>query len=96
MCITSRDTLLVADCENDRLQELQLPTLSFMRFVAERDLTRPQHVQCNDVVVAVSEYYFSVAVLNWPDGDVRARFGTWGEGEGEVTRRCRFCTTVAL
>jgi DNA-binding beta-propeller fold protein YncE len=78
------DNVLVADCYNDRVQEVRIVDGSWVRFIGVGVLMWPQCVACNSDVVVVSENCDRVSVLSWVDGGVRAQFGRRGSGPGQL------------
>ena len=45
----------------------------------------PEYVDCNADVIAVSESLLHrISVLSWADGSVRAQFGSYGSGPGQL------------
>ena len=73
LCLTPKDSILVAEFFNNRLQEVSLDTLDHVRFVADGQLQQPDFVDCNDDVIVVSEFERDVVVLSAWDGAVIAR-----------------------
>jgi DNA-binding beta-propeller fold protein YncE len=57
-----------------------------VRFVGEGVLDKPQYVDCNAdvVVVSESEIVNYIHVFSWADGGVRAWFGSYGSGPGQL------------
>jgi hypothetical protein len=90
LCVSpDGDSVLVADARNDRVQEVRIVDGSRVRFVGEGVLNRPQFVDCNADVIAVSESSnHCISVLSWADGSVRARFGSDGSGPGHLSWPC--------
>jgi hypothetical protein len=76
--------VLIAEEWNSRVQLVKITDGSWMRFFGEDELDRPQFVDCNTDVIAVSEACHRVSVLSWADGVVLARFGSSGSGPGEL------------
>jgi hypothetical protein len=71
------DSVLVAEWGNDRVQEVRIVDGSWVRFVGEGVLKKPQYVDCNADVIAVSESSNDrISVLSWADGSVRAQFSS--------------------
>ena len=76
LCMTPRGTLLVADRENMRLQEVSVDDGSWVRFVGEGVLEKPNFVHCSESVIAVSESNIHrVVLLSSGDGALLAQFG---------------------
>ena len=83
-CTTHRGTLLVAECHNNRLQEVDVRVDggAWVRFVGVGVLDKPDFVDCSESVIAVSESSNDrVALLSWADGLPLGRFGG-GEADG--------------
>jgi tripartite motif-containing protein 71 len=80
------ENLLVADCWNNRVQEVRIADGSWVRSVdGEGTLRMPMWTDCNAVVIAVSEACHRVSVLSWSDGGVLAQFGSQGSGPGQLS-----------
>jgi hypothetical protein len=86
LCVSpDGDSVLVADKNNSRVQQVRIVDGSWVRFVGEGVLDKPQYVDCNADVIAVSESpCHRISVLSWADGSVRARFGGYGGGPGQL------------
>jgi hypothetical protein len=86
LCVSpDGDSVLVAERDNDRLQEVRLVDGSWVRFVGEGVLKYPQSVDCNGDVIVVSEVVnHRISVLSWADGSLRTRFGNEGHGIGQL------------
>ena len=84
LCVSpDGDAVLVADTYNMRVQEVRIVDGSWVRFVGIGVLEKPQCVDCNADVIAVSEWAcHRISVLSWADGSVRARFGSFGSQPG--------------
>jgi DNA-binding beta-propeller fold protein YncE len=78
------DSVLVAEANNNRVQQVRIVDGSWVRFVGEGVLAGPQYVDCNADVIAVSEECHRISVLSWADGSVRAQFGRIGSGRGQL------------
>jgi hypothetical protein len=79
------DSVLVAEAVNNRVQQVRIVDGSWVRFVGEGVLDKPQCVDCNADVIAVSEWgCHRISVLSWADGSVRAQFGSLGSGPGQL------------
>ena len=84
VCVTPGGTLLVADCLNHRVPEVDLDALHrFVRVFGRGDgapqIKYPLFVDCNDVHVAVSEEGANrVSVLSYADGSLVGRVGSAG------------------
>jgi tripartite motif-containing protein 71 len=86
LCVSpDGDSVLVAERHNHRVQEVRIVDGSWVRFVGEGVLRKPQYVDCNADVVAVSEDCHCISVLSWADGSVRAQFGSVGSGSGQLS-----------
>jgi hypothetical protein len=90
LCVSpDGDSVLVAEFHNDRVQQVRIVDGSWVRFVGEGVLEKPQCVDCNADVIAVSEWAcHRITVLSWTDGSVRARFGSYGSGPGQLSWPC--------
>ena len=86
LCVSpDGDSLLVAEHHNNRVQQVRIVDGSWVRFVGEGVLNRPQFVDCNADVVVVSESWnHRISVFSWADGSVRAQFGSGGSGPGQL------------
>ena len=86
LCVSpDGDSLLVAEYHNNRVQQVRIVDGSWVRFVGEGVLDRPQFVDCNADVVVVSESWnHRISVFSWADGSVRAQFGSNGSGPGQL------------
>ena len=85
LCEASADTVMVAESENRRVQEVRVTDGSFVAFYGAGQLVRPQFVDCNDDVVVVSEDRDAVAVLSRIDGTHRAHVTFRGRpGDGPL------------
>jgi hypothetical protein len=86
LCVSlDGDSVLVAERDNHRVQEVRTVDGSWVRFVGEGVLVQPQCVDCDADVIVVSEVGLDrISVLSWADGSVRARFGSWGSGPGQL------------
>jgi hypothetical protein len=78
------DSVLIAEEWNSRVQQVKIDDGSWVRFIGEVVLERPQRVDCNTDVIAVSEACHRISVLSWADGVVLARFGSSGSGPGKL------------
>jgi DNA-binding beta-propeller fold protein YncE len=86
LCVSpDGDSVLVADYYNNRVQQVLIVDGSWVRFAGEGVLDRPQFVDCNAAVIAVSESpWHRISVLSWADGSMRTQFGTEGSGPGQL------------
>ena len=85
LCVTSCGTVLVAEVHNGRVQEVNVDDGSWVRFVGEGLLDEPNHVHCSDRVIAVVELGWPrVALFAWTDGALLTRFGSTGDGDGQL------------
>jgi hypothetical protein len=85
LCVSSDgDSVLVVERCNGRVQEVRITDGSWVRFVGEGVLKCPHNVDCNGDVIVVSELNPSISVLSWVDGSMRARFGSYGSGPGQL------------
>ena len=82
VCVTPRGTLLVADCYNNRVPEVDLDVIDhFVRVFGQGDgapvVHGPEYVDCNGVHVAVTERTpFGVCILSYADGSLVGRAGS--------------------
>lgn len=80
------DSVLVAESGNDRVQQIRIVAGasrgSFVRFVGRPALRIPQHLDCNDSVIAVSELD-GVSVLSWTMGILLWRFSYYRSYTGQ-------------
>jgi hypothetical protein len=89
LCVSpDGDSVLVAEYHNNCVQQVRIVDGSWVRFVGKGVLESPQYVDCNAAVIAVSEWYHRISVLSWADGSVRAQFGSYGSGPGQLDRPC--------
>ncbi len=85
LCVSpDGDSVLVAEHDNDRVQQVRIVDGSWVRFVGKGVLTEPGFVDCNAAVIAVSEGCHRISVLSWADGSVRAQCGRYGRGPGQL------------
>jgi DNA-binding beta-propeller fold protein YncE len=85
LCVSpDGDSVLVAEANNNRVQQVRIVDGSWVRFVGEGVLAGPQYLDCNADVIAVSEWCHRISVLSWADGSVRAQFGSDGRGLGQL------------
>ncbi len=78
-------SVLVAEWGNNRVQQVRVVDGSWVRFVGEDVLKQPtEHVDCNADAIVVSEACHRISVFSWADGSVRARFGSYGSGPGQL------------
>jgi hypothetical protein len=79
------DSVLVAEADNNRVQEVRIGDGSWVRFVGDGVLNKPQFVDCNASIIAVSEHCNRISVLPWHGGGVLAQFGRHCSGPGELS-----------
>jgi hypothetical protein len=85
LCVSpDGDSVLVAEYGNKRVQQVRTADGSWVRFVGEGVLKEPQYVDCNADVIAVSEACHRIGVFLWADGSMRAQFGSYGSGPGQL------------
>ncbi len=85
LCVSpDGDSVLVAEYSNKRVQEVNIMDGSWVRFVGEGVLERPQYVDCNNKVIVVSEGCHRMSVLAWHKGDLISQFGSRGSGPGQL------------
>ncbi len=89
LCVSpDGDSVLVADHDNNRIQEIRIVDGSWVRYAGEGVLNEPQYVDCNADVIVVSEWWDRISVLSWADGSPRAQFGSSGTGPGQLDHPC--------
>ncbi len=89
LCVSpDGDSVLVAESDNNRVQQVRIVDGSWVRFVGEGVLSQPEFVDCNADVIAVSEWCHRISVFSWADGSVRAQFGSGGSGPGQLNGPC--------
>jgi DNA-binding beta-propeller fold protein YncE len=89
--IADDDFVFVADHGNHRVQVLT-PALDFHGFVGAGLLHNPAGVCANADIVVVSEsVHDRVSVFSRDDGTLLRRFGSAGDGDGQLTRPCTLC-----
>ncbi len=85
LCVSpDGDSVLVAESKNNRVQQVRIVDGSWVRFVGDGVLDMPRYVDCNTDFIAVSEHCHRISVLFWADGGVRAQFGKFGSGLGDL------------
>ncbi len=85
LCVSpDGDSVLVAEFDNRRVQEVRIVDGSWVRFIGIGVLKKPQFVDCNDRVIVVSEACHRISVLSWADDSLWARFGSVGSGPGRL------------
>jgi hypothetical protein len=85
LCVSpDGDSLLVAEAHNNRVQEVKIVDGSWVRFFGRDALDKPQFVDCNADVIAVSQDRHRISVLSWAAGGVLAHFGSYGTGPGQL------------
>lgn len=84
LCVSADgESVLVAEMQNGRVQQVRISDGSWMRFIGR--LWDPQFVDCNDAVIVVSEECNNrINVFSWRDGGLMAQFGTEGTNPGEL------------
>ncbi len=89
------DSVLVAECNNDRVQEVRIletdDTSRCIRLVGVGVLRWPEYVDCNaDFIVVSGGCYRMMSVLSWRTGDCVSQFGRYGGGggPGQLIRPC--------
>jgi hypothetical protein len=85
---TDGDSVLVADCWNNRVHQVRIEDGSWVRFVGTGVLHEPQFVDCNADVIAVTELCHRISVLSAANGSLLARFGSQGCGYGQLNAPC--------
>ena len=79
------DSVLVAEHHNGVVQEIRIADGSWVRFVGEDTLDRPDYVDCNADVIVVSETMcHRISVFSWADGSLLAQFGSEDSGPGQL------------
>ena len=92
LCVSpDGDSVLIAEEYNNRVQQVSILDRSWVRFVGEDMVKRPQYVACNSDVIAVSEYWYRISVFSWADGSVRAQFGSFGSDPGQLSYSVDLC-----
>ena len=70
------DSVLVADDNNHRVQEVRIVDGSWVRFVGGEGVLRlPMYVDCNATAIAVSETHDRISVFSWRCGGLLTQFG---------------------
>jgi hypothetical protein len=75
MCMTHRGTILVAEFDNNRVQELDVNTGGHVRFIGTGVVCEPQCVDCNRQLIAVCDDRFRITLLSWRSGALLRRMG---------------------
>jgi DNA-binding beta-propeller fold protein YncE len=89
--IASDDFVFVAEYGNNRVQVLT-PTLDFHGFVGVGQLSGPAGVCADDDVIVVSEQgAHCISVFKRGDGALLRRFGSEGDGDGQLTNPAGLC-----
>jgi DNA-binding beta-propeller fold protein YncE len=90
LCVTpDGNSVLVAEFSNNRVQQVSILDGSWMRFIGEGVLKKPDFVDCNADVVVVSESWnHRISVLSWADDSMRAQFGSLGNSPGQLRFPC--------
>jgi tripartite motif-containing protein 2/3 len=84
ICVASDDHVFVADCGNNRVQELT-PEFDFHGFIGTGQLRDPVGVCADGGIVAVAEYFrCRISVFRRGDGALLRRFGSAGSGDGQL------------
>jgi len=88
LCITPRDTLLVADCMNQRVQEVAFSGVHIRDIgvgVFRGDIWG---IACNDQHIAVTKFIGAtpsrVLVFNYSTGELLRQFAALGSGDGQI------------
>ncbi len=91
LCVSpDGDSVLVADEDNHRVQQVQVVDGSWVRYVGAGIICLPGCVDCNDDAIATSSPLLCrIWVFGWADGSLRAWFGTHGWGKLEWPRGIR-------
>ena len=83
LCMSSRDTILVAEAKNKRVQELRLNVttapvrMEHVGFFVAKALVAPEYVACAGDVIAVSEpSHRRITVLSYTTREVMRQFGS--------------------
>jgi hypothetical protein len=82
------DSVLVADCWNNRVHQVHIVDGSWVRFVGKGVVHGPQFVDCNADVIVVTEICHRISVLSEANGSLLARFGSLGSDSGQLTTPC--------
>ena len=88
LCITPRDTLLVADYSNQRVQEVTFSGVHIRDIgvgVFRGDIWG---IACNDELIVVTNYISHtpnrVLVFNYSTGELLRQFAALGSGDGQI------------
>jgi len=88
LCITPRDTLLVADFGNQRVQEVTFSGVH-IRYIGEGVFGDGIcGIACNDELIVVTKYGYTtpnrVLLFNYSTGELLRQFGPCGSGDGQM------------
>jgi len=88
LCITPRDTLLVADFGNQRVQEVTMAGVHIRYIGVGVFEDRICGIACNDEHVVVTKYGSAtpnrVLVFNYSTGELLRQFAALGSGDGQI------------
>jgi len=88
LCITPRDTLLVADFGNQRVQEVTMAGVHIGDIGAGVFGEGICGIACNDELIVVTKYGGltpnRVLVFNYSTGELLRQFGPGGRGDGQI------------
>jgi len=88
LCITPRDTLLVADFGNQRVQEVTFSGVYIRDIGVGVFEDRIWGIACNDEHVAVTKFSGTspnrVVVFNYATGELLRQFAAHGSGDGQI------------
>jgi len=88
LCITPRDTLLVADFGNKRVQEVTFSGVH-IRYIGEGVFRGDIYgIACNDELIVVTKFIGAmpnrVLVFNYSTGELLRQFAAYGSGDGQI------------
>ncbi len=78
------DSVLLAEYNNNRVQEVRVMDGTRVRFIGEHTLSRPQYVDCNADIIVVSEWCHRISLFARGTGLLYARTGSEGSGLGQL------------
>jgi len=90
LCITPRDTLLVADCMNRRVQEVTMAGVHIRDIGVGVFGDGICGIACNDHLIVVTKFIGvtpnRVLVFNYYTGELLRQFAALGSGDGQIGR----------
>jgi len=88
LCITPRDTLLVADCGNQRVQEVTMAGVHVRYIGVGLFGDGICGITCNDEHIAVTKFIGAtpnrVLLFNYSTGELLRQFAALGSGDGQI------------